>query len=86
MTGCAFARRVVIALLGVTRDAQSAIRHEPRDGSFAMAGVAGSMRVDRVTMRSLDIGTGVTARAVPSRAMVIVVAGGTPFDGVGGIQ
>jgi hypothetical protein len=76
----------MIPLCPMTGDAQPAVGHELCDRRFAMAGVTRRVRVDRVTMRSLDIGTGVTARAVPSRAMVIVVAGGTPFDGVSRIQ
>lgn len=80
VTRRALARGVVIPLRSVTGDAQPAIGHELRNRRFAMAGVTGHVRIDRVAMRGLDIRAAVTARAIPSSAVMIVVARSACLD------
>lgn len=70
----------MLSLRIVARQAEAAIRLEPRDRGFPMTRVAAHMRIHGVRVRGANLAAGMTAGAVAARRMVVFVACGAGFD------
>src|SRR5436190_19748151 len=74
----AFARGIVVRLLGMAGDAQRAIGNAPGHGGRCVAGGASEVSVRRRRMRGSELGAvaGVARRTAPLAGVVVVVTGG----------